>query len=217
MGTTANFAFPYPEDSDPPDGASQIEALATAVDTSLDAHIDDTTAAHAASAISFTPTGSIASTNVQAAIAEIGTDLTPACRVYHNAAQSIASGSFVPLTFNSERFDTDNMHSTVTNPGRITFTTAGLYLVGGNIEFAGNAVGTRGMAILHSGTTYIASILQDIDAATTHELNISAVYAFTAGQYVELWAGQTSGGALNVNSGPQYSPEFWAARIGRVV
>lgn len=37
-------------------------------------HINDATAAHAASAISFTPSGTIASTDVQAAIAELGTE-----------------------------------------------------------------------------------------------------------------------------------------------
>lgn len=33
--TTTNYGFPYPESSDPPNGPSQIGALASAVDTSL--------------------------------------------------------------------------------------------------------------------------------------------------------------------------------------
>lgn len=40
-------------------------------------HFADTTAAHAASAIGFTPTGNVASTNVQAAIAELDTEKQP--------------------------------------------------------------------------------------------------------------------------------------------
>ena len=36
MGTTPNFGIPYPEGSDPPDGAAQMNALATAVDTALE-------------------------------------------------------------------------------------------------------------------------------------------------------------------------------------
>lgn len=35
MGVTANFALPYPELSDPPNGPSQVEALADAVDLEL--------------------------------------------------------------------------------------------------------------------------------------------------------------------------------------
>jgi hypothetical protein len=46
--------------------------IATAAD--LTAHIDDATAAHAASAIAFTPAGSIAATTVQAAIEEVATE-----------------------------------------------------------------------------------------------------------------------------------------------
>lgn len=35
MGTTTNYGLPYPELTDPPDGAGQIKALATAVDAEL--------------------------------------------------------------------------------------------------------------------------------------------------------------------------------------
>lgn len=45
-----------------------------AIGDSLAAHIANATGAHAASAISFTPTGTISSTNTQAAIAELGTE-----------------------------------------------------------------------------------------------------------------------------------------------
>lgn len=36
MGTTPNFALPFPETTDPPHGPDQIEALAVATDTALD-------------------------------------------------------------------------------------------------------------------------------------------------------------------------------------
>jgi hypothetical protein len=36
MGTTTNFSLPYPEETDAPDGAAQIEALAEAVDTAIE-------------------------------------------------------------------------------------------------------------------------------------------------------------------------------------
>lgn len=35
-GTTTNYSFPYPESTDAPDGATQIQSLAGAVDTALD-------------------------------------------------------------------------------------------------------------------------------------------------------------------------------------
>lgn len=49
-----------------------------ATQTELDNHISDTTAAHAASAISNTPVGNIAATDVQAAINELDTEKQPA-------------------------------------------------------------------------------------------------------------------------------------------
>ena len=63
--------------------AADIAALDTRLDTiegdnatqtELDAHVNDTADAHDASAISFTPTGTIASTNVQDAIAEAASE-----------------------------------------------------------------------------------------------------------------------------------------------
>lgn len=55
-----------------------IEAVDYATQTELDAHINDASDAHDASAISFTPTGSIAATDVQAAIAEVASEAASA-------------------------------------------------------------------------------------------------------------------------------------------
>jgi hypothetical protein len=49
-------------------------AFDPATQTELDAHLNDTVDAHDASAISFSPTGTIASTDVQAAIAEVASE-----------------------------------------------------------------------------------------------------------------------------------------------
>lgn len=56
--------------SDQTDLQTELDANATAISN----HIGDTTAAHAASAISFTPTGTVGSTDVQAAIAEVAAE-----------------------------------------------------------------------------------------------------------------------------------------------
>jgi hypothetical protein len=54
--------------------AADALADATAIANSLAAHLADTTDAHLATAIGFTPTGTIAATTVQAAIAEVATE-----------------------------------------------------------------------------------------------------------------------------------------------
>lgn len=50
------------------------ESLDIATQSELDAHLNDTTDAHDASAISFSPTGTVAASNVQAAIAEVASE-----------------------------------------------------------------------------------------------------------------------------------------------
>lgn len=61
-----------------------VAGAAATVDAALTAHIGDSSAAHAASAVSFSPTGSIAATDVQAAIAEV-------------ASEAGGGGSFDPM------------------------------------------------------------------------------------------------------------------------
>jgi hypothetical protein len=58
------------------DGAVTAAKIGADVATQagLDAHIADTTAAHAATAVSFAPTGTVTATTVQAAIAEVATE-----------------------------------------------------------------------------------------------------------------------------------------------
>ena len=58
------------------DGTVAVGDLAfdPATQAELDAHLTDTSAAHAASAVSFTPTGTVAATNVQDALAEVASE-----------------------------------------------------------------------------------------------------------------------------------------------
>lgn len=62
-------------------------------DTALNTHIADPTAAHAASAVSFTPTGNLSATNVQAALAELDTEKLPATTTVTGASGITATGA----------------------------------------------------------------------------------------------------------------------------
>lgn len=141
----------------------------------------------------------------------------PACRVYNNAAINIAtSGVAQALTFNTERYDTDSMHDVAVNTGRITFNTAGLYLVFATVEFAANATGFRQAYIRLNGVTPILVQTNQAPPATIgSQLNVAGVYKFAAADYVECIVQQGSGGALNVTSSANFSPEFGATWVGR--
>ena len=71
-----------------------IEELAA----DADAHLADTTAAHAASAISFTPASGIAATNVQTAIVEALTDAVAAVTGHTNATPAAHAASAIAVT-----------------------------------------------------------------------------------------------------------------------
>ena len=88
-------------------------AADVATQAELDAHLNDTTDAHDASAISFAPAGSIAATNVQTAISEVATDADSALSAHisdttdaHDAsAVSYAGGTGLSATTVEEAID----------------------------------------------------------------------------------------------------------------
>lgn len=132
-------------------------------------------------------------------------------RVYNSANLSTADSTLTALTFNSERFDNGDLHSTVANTGRLTVPITGLYLIGGNVEWAAHATGLRELNIRLNGTTYIETDSRLSAGAFRSTFQaVSTLYRLAATDYVELVGQQASGGALNVLASASYSPEFWA-------
>jgi hypothetical protein len=143
----------------------------------------------------------------------------PACRVYNNAAISINDNVDVGLTFNSERYDTDGMHSTSVLPGRINIVTAGLYLVEFTARFAAaNDYVQQGCAFVLNTTTIIAGVDRDGPNAKSFacRIHLSTVWKFAAGDYVEVtvYHDNTANAARNIESVGNFSPEFAATWIG---
>lgn len=143
-------------------------------------------------------------------------EILPTCRVYRTTDQSIPNNTQTAITFDAERHDTDGLHSTVSNTGRVTITTAGVYQLTGSAHFAGNATGYRELAIRLNGATLITRARElSPTAAVGAALNVSTAYNLGAGDYVEMTVHQTSGGALNVLTLSNDSPEFSASWIAR--
>ncbi len=140
-----------------------------------------------------------------------------ACRVFHDANQSILSGVQTVLAFNSERFDTDAMHDNVTNNSRITINTAGKYIVACQIRWAVAATADmRLLTITLNGVTTIANLPTGIEVYSNviqYAQALTTMHDFAAGDFLEAEVLQDSGGALNVTSQAQSSPEFWAHRL----
>ena len=87
----------------------------------------------------------------------------PACRLY-NTANLTGYTMNSTITWSAEQYDTDNMHSNVTNTGRITATTAGMYLVSGCVyaTFGGSpASGEIYCAVSQDLNNYVAFNMVD--------------------------------------------------------
>src|SRR5438067_3401561 len=111
------------------------------------------------------------------------------------------------ITYDSETFDTDNMHSTVSNTSRITFTTAGLYRVHIRTVLAGASYSTlqqitrknSGGAV--GGGSGVFTDFGDSGGSASGVLDGLINWYFAAGDYIETFIAQTSGASRNTNVG----------------
>jgi hypothetical protein len=180
----------------------------------------DLVAATAANAIARLAVGADDSTLVPdtTQVTGLAWQIQPAVRVYNDVDIDPATSNWVDLTFNTERFDTDGMHSTVSNTSRLTVPAggAGLYLIGGQVEFddedSGAGSYARGLKIRLNAATELASVREDANAPAAGRGNsrveISTLYSLAVGDYVELQVYTSRN--INVKANGNISPEFWA-------
>lgn len=127
----------------------------------------------------------------------------PLAVLRQTVAQSIATGAFAALTFDTEDADYDNGHSTVTNPTRYTGASPGWHLVKGVYGTASSASGRRLVGIRKNGTGAGNPTDARADAAAAASVQvfmcIGLVFLNGTTDYVETVCLQDSGGALLTN------------------
>ena len=135
-------------------------------------------------------------------------------RVENSSHQSINNNSSIPIVFDASvtQFDTDTMHVSG-NSSRITFTTAGKYFVAISYAWAGATGGRRNVSCRKNGSGQIHR--QTISPNTNDELHngYSFIYEFSATDYVEFIAHQTSGSALLMMADNESSTVAMAYKI----
>ena len=144
---------------------------------------------------------------------------SPSCRVYHNTTQVLTNNVRAALAFNSERYDSDNMHDPATNNTRITINTAGVYVIGGQVEIpADTDLTIVDWSLRINGAAFIAFNTDNNPGvgAVPRNYQIHTLWKFAATDYVEFLVRQvnTSAGAATVIANASYSPDFYATRIG---
>ena len=135
-------------------------------------------------------------------------------QVFNSAAQSVANSTDYYPTFDSESWDTNTFHSTVTNTERLTVPSGQggkyfVYAVGG---YTGNTTGFRRFTISINRTSELFNNFITPDTGSC-VITFSGVVELVATDYVEVLTGQTSGGALNYLGGAGYS-SFGMYKIG---
>ncbi|MCX5239840.1 hypothetical protein OG824_32025 [Streptomyces prunicolor] len=137
-----------------------------------------------------------------------GTNGVPRFKGYASSAQSLATGTAdIPLTLDTEDYDSDNGHSTSTNTSRYTIQVAGTYLLLGTAAIATSATGNRKLGINVNGANARGGVVQAPGFASNSWCGgVSTSQALSVGDYVELVAWQNSGGALNTSATTGFGP-----------
>ena len=131
------------------------------------------------------------------------------CSIYNYSDATISHGTWTTLAYNSENYDTDGMHSNVTDNSRITIPTgkAGYYLVNACTWYqhpGTSNTGSANMRIYKNGTTSMAESAQAFSAYTASTRNspqINFVLYLNAGDYIELQTYQFTNTTLSTYSG----------------
>lgn len=124
----------------------------------------------------------------------------PSCSVYASSAQVVSTGlTGEALTANSENYDNDSMHSTSSNTSRVTFQTAGRYLVSTRVQFATGAGNRRLVNFKINGTTDVPAFqCPPTGGAFSTIISTDMTYVAAASDYVEVWAYHDVGSDLDV-------------------
>ncbi|HEY9375049.1 hypothetical protein [Streptomyces sp.] len=123
--------------------------------------------------------------------------------------QAVSSNTNTPIFWNGEDLDTDGGHSNVTNPSRYTVATAGYYQLSAVVVWGTNSNGYRQIFFAKNGVTtsrygMIYTFVRGIGGAQIC-MSTSVVLGLQAGDYVEVWGYQNTGGSLDVSVSNQDS------------
>lgn len=137
----------------------------------------------------------------------------PQCIAYRNGALSLATSTTTVVPLNVEEIDTDGMHSTSTNPSRITIVTPGRYEVVAIASFAANSTGIRALQVRFNaagnpagGSLFGDNVVNAVPGSGQQtRVFFVASRVFDAADYLELFAYQNSGGDLNLDDGIRQS------------
>ena len=150
-----------------------------------------------------------------AGAAEAGPAAAVAARVYNSVNQNVLNDTDTNVTFDSERWDSGGIHSTLSDTHRLTAPEDGLYVVTAHVQWAANATGYRRIALVHSVDGVIAQLNKQAqgDGTTPDRQSIATVYQLLQTEFVYVQVRQDSGATRVISAAAAYSPEFTLTKI----
>lgn len=143
----------------------------------------------------------------------------PRCRLFHGSTQSIPNTTETALTFNSEEFDASSLHSTVSNPTRISYQSTGVWLVGATVNFVTATAQTGYLRFFKNSTTAVGSAAGFKGTGVSNfsqRITATAIDVVTSSNdYLEAIVFQNAGGALECGNASSRidQNDFWTVKL----
>ena len=140
--------------------------------------------------------------------------IVPACRLTRTViTQSFTNNTLTAITFDNEAFDTDSMHSTISNTSRITINTPGVYAFNAALNGVSSAA-TQILIQFRKNGSQVGFYHNVGETAAADAATNSLIWEAVAGDYFEAF-----GYAYKVAGGPYTftGAYFAAARLGAIV
>ncbi len=136
----------------------------------------------------------------------------------HSTTQSINNATLTRVQFNTQLQYNGSIglsYDNTTNIGRFTNTSGvtKVYTISSIISFAANATGVRAITLCLNGDTtatgrYAETLIPSVSTNDSTVITLSTNIVLSANDFIEVYAYQTSGGALNIGSGGGFGGSF---------
>ena len=143
--------------------------------------------------------GAVTAAKIASGVAGTG----PAFSAYTSSTTSVSSGVITKVTLNAEYFDTNNNFDTANS--KFTPTVAGYYQINANFLMGANANSFNVILIYKNGSiAYVGTQVQNSTSQSSNAVSCILQCNGTT-DYIELYAYQTSGSTLSVQTNGGYT------------
>jgi hypothetical protein len=123
------------------------------------------------------------------------------CRVEKTSTMNVLTAIDTLVTWDVEKYDTDNMVTLASSTSQITINTPGIYTITAGLSFQANATNRRAMWITKNSTVYndnIVGVNRTAADAGSILMQATTIIELANADVLRLYAYQSSGSTLTV-------------------